>query len=115
MYDKRSEKKAERLGILDKLRALDSDLLQVEGISGIEYDLDGYADLGQVILIPRYDAGKLDDGYYRRRSQQLVKILSVCSLHGLRPSGDTIEDYGEHWYIVRDTDNTWPLVKAQQA
>ena len=112
MYDKRSEKKAERLGILDKMISLESDLLLIDGICDIEYDIDGYEDLGQIILIPRYDAGELDGGYYTRRAEQLSKLLIVCGAHGLYKTGDKIEDYGEHWYIVRNADETWPKVRA---
>lgn len=108
MYDKRAERRAAKLGILDKIQALEKELLEIEGVSDIDFDLDNYADLRQVILVPRYNVGMFDDSYYIRRLQQLQMIVSVCRSNGLRDSGDRIEDYGEHWYIVRDCDRTWP-------
>ena len=67
MYDKRAETRAAKLGILDKMQALEKELLEIEGISDIEFDLDNYPDLHQVILIPRYEVGA-----YKYRSKRPV-------------------------------------------
>lgn len=108
MFDKGAEEAAARFGILDRMTALESDLLQIEGISDIDFDLSVYPDCRQVIIVPKYDAGALDKQYYTRRHKQLLAILTVCVVHDLRNSGDRIEDYGEHLYIVRDCGATWP-------
>lgn len=110
MYDKRAEARAAKFGILDKMQALEKELLEIEGISDIEFDLDNYPDLHQVILIPRYEVGAYCASYFLRRRSQLEQIISTCWERGLCDSGDRIEDYGEHWYIVRDCDATWPRV-----
>lgn len=108
MYDKDAEIAAERFGILDRLQALESDLLKIDGISNIEFDIANYREVHQVIIVLKYDAGAFDKGYYARRNRQLIAILTACVIHDLRNSGDRIEDYGEHWYIVRDCGETWP-------
>lgn len=100
--------KAEENGILDKVQALESALLQIKGVNLVEFDLDAYEDCHQVILLPHYDAGPLDGGYYGRRNWQLLNILITCSWHDLHRSGDHIEDYQSCWYIVRDCGVTWP-------
>lgn len=110
MFDKRAEKRAEALGIADRMRALENDLLNIEGISDIDFDIDNYEECQQVILIPRYDVprGGGAGNYYRNRAKQLAEIIQVCENHGLLNSGDRIEDYGEHWYIVRKCGIGWP-------
>ena len=108
MYDKRAEVLAAKFGILDKMQNLENALLDIDGISEIKFDIDNYPDLRQVILIPRYEVRSCCDSYFIRRRSQLEQIISTCLEHGLCGSGDMIEDYGEHWYIVRDCDRTWP-------
>lgn len=112
MFDKNAEKRAEALGIAEKMRALENDLLQIEGISDIDFDIDNFDEIPLVILIPRY---KVPDGHgywFSRRAAQLAQIVAVCEKHDLYNSGDRIEDYGEHWYIVRACGKTWKEATA---
>ena len=108
MFDKRSESDALRFGILDRMQALENDLSMIPGIVHTEFDIRDYRELRQVILIPKYDIDVNLEDYYMVRRLQLQSIFNTCEKHGLRPSGDTIEDMGEHWYIVRSCDKTWP-------
>ena len=112
MYDKKAETQAERFGILDRLQALEDDLLKIEGVSDIDFDIDYYDEIPEVILIPRYNVPDDPDpgNWFRRRANQLRLIIETCAKHHLFNSGDRIEDYGEHWYIVREPDSTWPRV-----
>lgn len=112
MFDKRAEKDAVRFGILDKIQALEDDLMKIHGVSDIEFDIRDYGDLRYVILIPKYKVDTSDlAAYFIARGRQLENILDTCRAHGLYHSGDRIEDYGEHWYIVRRCDKTWPEAK----
>jgi len=116
MYDKRAEKDAVRWGILDKMEALEKDLLRIQGIVCVEFDIRGYGDgIRQVILIPQYfvDPALEVARYYEARYQQLVSILTTCADHNLYPSGDRIEDMGQHWYIVRSCGPSWPVVARE--
>lgn len=110
MYDKRAERQAAELGILDKMQQLEADLLKIEGVSDIDFDIDNYDEIPQVILVPRYNV-PLDENYYKNRGKQLAEIIQVCENHGLLNSGDRIEDYGEHWYIVRNCGIGWPRIE----
>ena len=110
MYDERAEKDAIRYGILDKMMSLESDLVQIHGIGHVEFDIRDYGELHQVILIPEYkiDPAKEGFAYFAARTKLVDDIVNVCSSHGLKRSGDRIEDMGCHLYIVRDCDKTWP-------
>jgi hypothetical protein len=94
--------------VQEKIQELEKELLQIDGVNAVEFDLDNYEDCHQVILLPHYDAGPLNGEYYRRRAFQLAKILTVCAAHDLHNSGDRIEDYETCWYIVRNCGKTWP-------
>ena len=111
MYDKRAEQAAVRCGIMPRLQALENGLLQIDGISEISFDLQCYAEHQQIILVPRYFVA-LDRRYFEERSRQLNKVLDVCEKHDLHATGDSIENQGEHWYIVRKCGATWPRYKT---
>lgn len=117
----RTRETAERFGILDRMERLEKELLKIPGIayedrnSGIDFDLDGwYSDIHQVILIPKYDIPVTDPEYYAKRTRMLTRVFLVCQVNGLVPSGDTVEDYGEHYYIVRSCKKDWYEKKGEQ-
>lgn len=109
MFDKQAEQLAIQYGIYDRIVKLDSDLSIIPNIVHIEYDIRCYNDLRQIILVPKYNFDHHRDMHhlFEMRSEQIFRIQSVCKDHGLYPTGDRIEDYGEHWYIVRQCGNTW--------
>ena len=110
MFDKRADRIAAQCGILDRMEALEADLMKIDGIVEVPADLDGYADLHHVILVPKYDIDVRRDDYFEARKQQRQAIIETCLRHDLLPTGDRIEDYGEHWYIVRRCGKTWPKI-----
>ncbi len=114
MFDKRAEGIARERGILDRMEALEADLMKIEGIVEIPVDLDNYGDSGlyQVILVPKYDIDVSREDYFETRKQQRKEIIETCMKHDLWPTGDRIEDYGEHWYFVRQCGKTWPRVEC---
>lgn len=111
MLDKRAERDAVRYGILNRMESLESDLLSIPGIVNVEFDIRDHSDgIRQVILIPKYsiDPSLGIFEWFDARREQLDAIIAVCKEHGLRSSGDRIEDMGSHWYIVRSCDSSWP-------
>ena len=117
MYDQRAERRAIACGIQGRMQALENDLLQIEGISDIDFDIDTYGDYewSHVILVPRYTLDVERPDYYDARKAQLDQVLNVCERHDLHPSGDRIEDQGCHWYIVRSAGKSWPVFKNDTA
>lgn len=101
---------AKRCGVFDRIQNLEDALLAVDGVVEVEFDLRGLPEgFRQVIVVPKYDIEVSLPNYYEVRRQHLNNILKVLREFGLMPSGDRIEDYGEHWYIVRDCDDSWKL------
>ena len=109
----RERQTAERFGLLEKIEDLERELLRVDHVVGVEFDLDGfYSDIYQVIVVPEYDIPVSTPDYFEVRKEMLQQVLAVSREHGLLPSGDGIEDYGKHYYIVRNCDASWmELVK----
>lgn len=107
MHDS-TKKYAERYGILGRLEALECDLLGIDGITEVDFDVSSYGEIPYVILVPEYKIDVSLENYYTVRKEQLERIINTCATHDLHPTGDSVEDMGQHWYIVRGCGKTWP-------
>ena len=103
----RTKRYAEHYGIYSRLQELEKDLLSISGIPDVDFSVDNFDEIPQVIVIPHYVIDPTADNYYSVRKEQLINILNTCAQHDLHSSGDVIEDMGEHWYIVRRIGKTW--------
>ena len=105
---------AERFGILERCRAFEKDLLAIEDIvpdkhdDGVPFDLSGfYDDIFQVIVVPKYSVQLDRTDYWKARKNLKARVIAVAEKHDLRPAGDLIEDYGEHFYFVFRCGDAW--------
>lgn len=105
---------ARRHGILERLQRLEEALLKLKYVKDVDFDVDNYDEIPHVILIPRYDVPVSEPRYFSLTQNTLCNIIVTCSQFDLWPSGDVIEDMGEHWYIVRKAGITWPNVKNRK-
>lgn len=80
---------AERYGITEKCASLERDLLSIDGVTSVEFDLNGFLDdIHQVIVLVGYDFHIVT-----RKLRLAVDVVNTAYLHGLEESGDRIEDY----------------------
>lgn len=94
---------AERYGITDKCASLEQDLMNIDGVTSVEFDLNGFLDdIHQVIVLVGYDFHIVT-----RKLRLAVDVVNTACLHGLEESGDRIEDYGEHLYLVFNCGQSW--------
>lgn len=108
MKNDRQAQTAERYGIRTRLEAMESDLLTIDGVASVEFDLDSIPDgIPYIIMLIGYDIHPRRDDYYKARSAMLAQVASTCARYDLHNSGDRIEDYGEHYYIVRQQGASW--------
>ena len=92
---------AKRFGILERIEALRADLLLCKFIEKVEFDLSGFYDnLNQVIILTKYDIPTSSPTYYPDRHDLIESVLHIAQEHGLSRTGDMIEDYGKHFYFV---------------
>lgn len=113
MKNDRHAETARRFGIMPECEKLEAELLQIPGVTSVEFDLDDfYDDLGQVIFLIGYDIDVSDLDYYDKRREMLKSVIVCAYENGLGPSGDSIEDYGEHYYFVRRIMNGWGKTSA---
>lgn len=97
-----------KFNIIDKCKKLEKELLQIEGITEVDFDLDGFYDnMYQVIFVAKYDIPANLDNYFEVRKQLVKEVIQVATNNGLTRTEDRIEDYGEHFYFVFKHDNTW--------
>ncbi len=97
----REQTTAEHFGIVSKIERFKDDLLTINGVEDVEFDLDGFwSDIHQVIFLPKYNIPF--DQYFEVRSDMIHDIIDCANRHGLTRTVDQIEDYGSHLYIVTD-------------
>lgn len=101
---------AESFNILDKCQKLEKDFLRLSRITKVEFDLNGLYDniyhdnIYQVIILVKYEI-PMELGpkkYFRIRTNILKKVLEIAQNNQLIRTDDSIEDYGEYFYIVFD-------------
>ena len=103
MKDNRHLHIAEQYGIKEQCEKPEIELLTIDGVTNIDFDLYGYYDnLNHVIILVKYNLGYLDS-----RTPITQAIIEACTNNDLYPSGDSIEDYGAHLYFVRRCGKTW--------
>jgi len=100
---------AEKFNILDKVQKLESDLLNIEGVTKVEFDLCGFYDnMNQVIFLTKYSIPvNENENYFEKRRQLINKVIDISKTNGLERTEDRIEDYGEHFYFVMKHDKNW--------
>ena len=106
----RTLKTATEFNILDKIQKLEKELLCIDRVTEVDFDLDGFYDnIGQVIFLTKYDIPATTENYWHIRQKLLVEIVMVAKDNGLTRTEDSIEDYGTWFYFVFKHDKTWKL------
>lgn len=101
MKDNRQRATAVKFNILEKVEKLEAELLKIDGVKGVDFDLDGFYDnMKQVIFLTKYDIPVSDVDYFDKRKTLIKNVLTVAENNGLKRTEDAIEDYGEHFYFV---------------
>lgn len=108
MKQDRHAQTAERYGIRAQLESLETDLLKITGLVSVEFDLDSLIDnIPYIIILAGYDIDVKRPDYFQARGSVRRSIIETCAAHDLYPTGDTIEDYGQHFYLVRRQGKSW--------
>ena len=104
---------AARFGISEQCAALERDLLTLPGAVKVEFDLDGFYDhMEQVILLVKFDVEYRN--YFRDLRALRQGVIDTAARHGLTRTPDTTENYGEHLYFVFHHDSTWEHPVTEQ-
>lgn len=110
----REFKIAEQCGILVRCKAFEEDLLKIKDIvpdkmdGGVAFDLAGFlSGIYQIIIVPKYNICPERSDYWEARRQLRENVLALAEKYDLYPSGDRIEDYGEHFYFVFVCGKSW--------
>ena len=95
----RTEKTAQQFEIIDRVRKIETELLAHDGIYEVDFDLDGFYDnLNQVIILVGYKVPF--ETYFEDRTKVLQHTVKVAKENGLKRTCDSVEDYGQHLYFV---------------
>lgn len=106
MLRERERRTANNFGITELVENLKTALLAIQGVVSVEFDLDGFwNNMNQVIILTGYEIPY--DNYFPARRQMVDSIISTAIDHGLTRTEDQIEDYGAHLYFVFSCDKCW--------
>lgn len=109
MKDDRHKQIAVEFGILSRCENLEKDLLEIPGVTEVTFDLDGWlSNIHHVIFLTKYSIDPRREDYFQAKRNMRTAIIRTALAHDLTPSGDAIEDYGEHLYFVRQCGKSWP-------
>lgn len=110
----RDIKIASQFGILKQCQEFEKDLLKIKDIvpdkcdNGIPFDLSGFlSDIFHVIVVPKYDIRANRDDYWDARKELIRNVILLAEKYDLYPTGDSIEDMGNHFYFVFRCGNLW--------
>ena len=101
MLDERQRKTSERFGLTEKIEKLQRELLEIEYIEDVDFDLDGFFDnINEVIFLTKYNIPGSVENYYRLLHRMIKEILETAYENDLKRTEDRIEDYGTWLYFV---------------
>lgn len=99
---------AKQFNIIDKVEKLEKELLEINGVTEVDFDLNGFYDnMQQVIFLTKYNIPVTSENYFELRKQLLRDVIKVANNNDLTKTEDRIEDYGEHFYFVMKYGKEW--------
>ena len=108
MLKDREKRTAEKYNIMGNIEKLHNDLLQIDRVTEVDFDLDGFYDnMRQVIVLTKYYIPVTLENYYDVRRELKQNVIEIAKENGLTRTEDAIEDYGEWFYFVFNHDDTW--------
>lgn len=106
MLDEKQRKIADKYGWADKIGRFQENLLKVQYIEDVVFDLSDLCEpriIKYITFITKYDIPLSVDNYYKLRLNMTNEILQAINKSGFKKTQDKIEDYGEHLYFVVKT------------
>ena len=80
---------ARRFGIYERIQKIESDLLGIQFVEDVEFDLSGFYDnLNQVIVLTKYDIPVRSEAYFQNRRDLLCAVVAKAKEHGQYPQAD---------------------------
>lgn len=84
MMNEKTRRTAERFNIIDKVEKLQKELLQIDGVIDVEFDIDGFYDnIGDFIFLTKYDIPVNLENYFEVRKQLKQNVIGVAKNNGL--------------------------------
>lgn len=106
--DNKTRRTAEKFGILERIEKLEENLLSIENVTEVIFDIDGfYDDLNEVVFLTKYDIPSYDGKYFETKVDIIKKVFEIVEANDLTKTEDPIEDYGAHLYFVTACRKAW--------
>lgn len=99
---------AEKFKIVSECQKLEKELLQIDNVIEVDFDLDGFYDnMDQVIILIKYDIPVSESNYFQKKRDLVMNVVKVAKANNLELTEDRIEDYGGYFYFVFHCIKEW--------
>ena len=106
--DKETLCTADKFGITNKVKELETALLNIENVAEIIIDIDGfYDDVNEVVLSVEHTIPLNRTDFFELVGKVKDNVVATALNRGLTRAEDRVEDYGERFCIVFDCDENW--------
>ena len=97
-----------------RLKKLEKALLSLKGCSKIEWSLDHFIELNEVIFLVKYDLDVTIENYFKPQIKLQESVIETAKKFDLHKTPDRIEDYGRHYYFVFSAGKTWRMLNKNE-
>jgi hypothetical protein len=99
---------AKEFNIVDMVEKLQNELLEVDRVTEVDFDLSGFYDnMNEIIVLTKYDIPVGTENYFEQRKGLKDQVVGIAEGNFLTRTQDSIEDYGKHFYFVFHCFKEW--------
>ncbi len=81
----RERNTAEKFKILDKVHKFESELLKIDGVTEVDFDLSGFYDnMNYVIFLTKYSIPINVEAYFEKRKKLIRDVVETAKNNGLK-------------------------------
>lgn len=68
-----------KFNIVEECKKLETELLQIDRVAEVEFDLDGFYDnMNQVIVLTKYDVPVGMENYFQKRREIIMNVIETA-------------------------------------
>lgn len=99
---------ADKFRITKKVKELETALMGIENVSEIKFDLEGFYDgINEIVLCVYHTITLNRTDFFEIVGKMKDNVVATALNCGLARTKDRVEDYGKFFCIVFDCDESW--------
>lgn len=99
---------ADKFRITKKVKELETALMSIENVSEIKFNLEGFYDgINEIVLCVYHTIPLNRTDFFETVGKMKDNVVATALNCGLARTKDRVEDYGKFFCIVFDCDESW--------